>query len=722
MCPFTEPRPFGRPHELAFYSVLDWGEPMLVTLPKPWALIVFLILWSGAWAQEFDLGPIEVRPEPGQLFRRSGTNEQKIYSGKKNTQIAVAEKGPMAGNNYRQLATEVPGLSVSEVNNESFSSLSYRGLGDPHESFHLMTLENDVPISADLYGYPAVYYQVPMDSVERIEFLRGGAALWYGPQSGAALQFITRKPSSRPWGGRVRFLGGDFSYQQSFAELSGTQGDQQYQVQHFQRGGRGFRDSNSDYRIDGGNLYLRQQWNPQWSADLRLQIYQGDHGEAGGLAKEAGVDAIPLSNSRTATTSPNDRLEISRQALIFGLNYERDNSHSWQLRAWYSDMARDSFRQNYASGQAVFGTLKNGTSNDIVEQDFLTQAIEWRGQSKQQWGSMPTQWTYGLRFYDNDNPLQQSRGSSANARSGARLLEIHRDSQSQAAFTEWEIQWQNWVLVPGLRFEKITQRLQENFRASADPLRVAQLNNEVLLYGFGLERRLGQSRWKFVGNSSTGFTPPLFSEAFPLSPADQINQSLQAAHTQSHELGLVGEMGRSMSGEFSVFHMRNANQVGRVGNEFLNVGRAEYQGLEALFVVDLLREWSASRHSLQMRLAYSYLEAEFMAGAQQGRRPQYSPQNSWRWSLSYLNPSDWSLNLSGQYLSEHFADDANSQNFKIPAYSVWDLAAQIPVHRNTQLELAIRNLWQQDYFSRIRSNGIEPGAPRTLQAGVNLVF
>lgn len=118
--------------------------------------------------------------------KRSGESlpeveNQKINSGKKTSTTVLEDLPALTQNNYRQALALTPGLLTSEVANQSFASFNYRGVGDPHESFNLLTLQDGLPIAADPYGYPASYYLPSLDYVERIDFIRGGAALQYGP-------------------------------------------------------------------------------------------------------------------------------------------------------------------------------------------------------------------------------------------------------------------------------------------------------------------------------------------------------------------------------------------------------------------------------------------------------------------------------------------------------------------------------------------------------------
>ncbi|MFM8337364.1 MAG: TonB-dependent receptor plug domain-containing protein, partial [Opitutaceae bacterium] len=103
----------------------------------------------------------------------------KINAGKKTTVIDFDGQPRINGNNYRQALAQTPGLILSEESSP-LVSIGYRGL-DPHRAQFTQVLKDGIPIHADQFGYPESYYTPPLDTVDRIEFVRGGAALLYGP-------------------------------------------------------------------------------------------------------------------------------------------------------------------------------------------------------------------------------------------------------------------------------------------------------------------------------------------------------------------------------------------------------------------------------------------------------------------------------------------------------------------------------------------------------------
>src|SRR5258705_2197490 len=94
--------------------------------------------------------------------------------------------------NYRQFMARTTRAILSK-DSTPLLSIGYRGY-DPHRTQYFQVLEDGVPIHADMFGYPESYYTPPLDAVERIEIIRGRAALMYGPQPAGAINFVMKKP------------------------------------------------------------------------------------------------------------------------------------------------------------------------------------------------------------------------------------------------------------------------------------------------------------------------------------------------------------------------------------------------------------------------------------------------------------------------------------------------------------------------------------------------
>ena len=75
----------------------------------------------------------------------------------------------------------------------------------------------------DLYGYPTVYFAPPFESVDRLEFIRGGASLMYGPQPSGALNYVTHQPRrDRPFALRTQHVLGSYGLYTTHTLIDGT--------------------------------------------------------------------------------------------------------------------------------------------------------------------------------------------------------------------------------------------------------------------------------------------------------------------------------------------------------------------------------------------------------------------------------------------------------------------------------------------------------------------
>lgn len=81
-----------------------------------------------------------------------------IFAGKLGDIAVLSDIAPVPSRNLRVALADIPGLLVSEVSNGSWASISYRGLGEPHESWNILTLQDAVPAVPDMYSYPAAYF------------------------------------------------------------------------------------------------------------------------------------------------------------------------------------------------------------------------------------------------------------------------------------------------------------------------------------------------------------------------------------------------------------------------------------------------------------------------------------------------------------------------------------------------------------------------------------
>lgn len=655
-----------------------------------------------------------------------------VFAGKKTTVLDLDELPPVLNNNYRQALTKAPGLLLSEETTP-LVSVGYRGL-NPHRMQFTQVLKDGIPIHADPFGYPEAYYTPPLDTVDRLEFVRGGAALLYGPQPGGSLNYVTHRPRlDRPFSGRTQHVMGSDNLYSTYTSVDGTTGRLGYYAYFNHRQTDGFRAANSDVSLYNGSarLVLDAKEDSRWH--LTYDGFASEHGEPGGLAAAPGPGAVEYAVDRTATTRPHDRFLLDRH---FGtLAWEKDFAEDSRVTVtgWGGYYSRLSRRQTGGG----FGVMATGTGNDIEHQRFYTQGAEARLRHGWAWGEDINTFTAGVQAYHTASPRTDQRGASPTATEGRVLRDSDRAVFYAPVFAENRFVWGDLSVTPALRLENVWQGVRENVNvdksARRTPLGDVHEHDFVPLGGLGLEYRLPRESAAYA-NLSQAYRPKLFTEAVPTSGGAFANRDIEPGRSWQADVGVRGRPLPFLYGDASVFWMNFDDQLGTVGNTVQNIGRTVHRGLEASLEVellglsDLLAGGPGKRGEQELALHGNvlWLNAEIESSARPdliGNSPAYAPGHLVRAGAIYRWLGRGKVALMGTFVGDHNANDSNAAAFAIPAYMTWDLTLEWKVWQDRLSVLGgINNLLNEDYFARVRPDGIDPAYGRNFYAGLMLAF
>lgn len=654
----------------------------------------------------------------------SGT---KIYSGKKTAVIDLDARPAIVNNNHRQTLVKTPGLLLSEETTPLFS-VGYRGL-EPHRAQFTQVLKDGIPIHADMFGYPEAYYTPPLQSVEKIEFVHGGAALMYGPQPGGALNFVTRDPyPDVPFTAYTENAGGTDNLYSNYSALSANRGPWSAGGYFHRRQGDGFRDSNSDFSVMGGGPKVILDRGEQGRWEMAFDTYREEHGEPGGLTRAA-FDSNP-----DQTNLRFDRFRLNREA--GSLIYTRDLSPETQVevKAFGGYYKRFSKRQR-GGGFGVAPAGADSSTNTIETQRFYTAGFEPRVRhTYEAFGSPDHTVAAGLLLYNSDSPRVDKRGITPDADTGPVRNDSDRSMQYLSLFAENRFRFGDLSIVPGVRLEQIWQRVKENINLDKSsrgaPLQRSREYDVVPLFGLGASYDVKPSVAVY-GNVSQAYRPKIFTQSVPTGATRIINGDLEEGRAWQAEVGLRGKPTPYLTWDASLFHMNFDNQIGTVGAEILNVGEAVHQGFELAGEVDLIG-WSDAARGTRLADRFgsfsvfgnlTLLDAEFVDGPRNGNEPQYAPKYQAKGGLQYARGERAKVALTSTFVGQHFADDGHTPNRFIPSYKVWDLTAEFQVYKDTlTLFGGINNLFDEHYYARVRGDGIDPAYERNFYAGATLKY
>lgn len=658
----------------------------------------------------------------------------RIYSGKKTENIDLEALGPNANNNYRQALVKTPGLLLSEETTP-LVSLGYRGL-EPHRTQFTQVLKDGIPIHADQFGYPEAYYTPPFQVIDRIEFLRGGASLMYGPQPGGALNFITKNPvTDRPLAIESEQLFGTNSFFSTYNAASGTNGPVGYYIYQHHRQSDGYRQANSDFGLDYGGAKLVFDSGPtsRWTAGFDL--YNEQHGEPGGLTRAA-FEADPSQSTRLL-----DRFQLDRYSGWLMYQEMIGEETFVEMRLWGVQYDRFSKRQRGGG----FGTAPTGAAAlqaDFELQNFNTFGFEPR--IRHDWGADHTL-TIGTQYYHTDSTRRDTRDSVdlsdslGSSTPGQRKNLVDREIDYFPIFVENLFRFGRWSITPGARFENIWQDLRElqneEKRVAGVPLAVESDTDFEPLFGLGIayDLREDQSLQSYF-NISQAYRPKIFTQAISTTVGQTVAGDIAPGESYQADVGLRGQPADWIAFDASLFYLELRDQIGTVTtgpgtSEIRNVGDAVHKGAELFVEADLYR-WDDDRYghfrddcqgAVSLFHSAMWLDAEFIAGPNVGRIPQYAPEYSGRGGFAFTT-ANARIMLGGTWLDSHFAADNNDPTRFIPAYNVWDLTGQYYFTDRLAISGGIYNVFNRQYFARVRNDGIDPAADRNYFLGARLDY
>lgn len=704
----------------------QWWGTML------FGLMAAIVAASGSHAEEaadtetgsIRMPEVTVTAEPVELGTRllPDVDRTRIYAGKKTTVVAMKQLPVIANNNYRQALSQVPGLLVSEMNNRGHANLNYRGIGDPHETQDVLVLKDGLPITFERFGYSTAYYVPPMETIDHIEVVRGGSALLYGPQPGPVVNFVTDDPPiDQPWSLGTQQLFGSDGFYSTLNRFGGTVDGVGYlgYVHHSEADGPR---TNEGFGIMSGNLKLTLGQSDRGRWTLNLDAHEHESEEPGRVTLTQF-----LSNEKPLSQRPFDRLRVSRYASSLAYDGRLGDSTYGSLALYGGYMDRFSLRR----------TSNTSTQNNLDRREAVTGGIEGRLRHDYQVFGDTHTLTVGSTFYTGIAPRSQDRSLTGTypSEDGVPIFDFDYRTIYGSLFGENRFQMGALSVIPAFRLELLSIRVKEEFNTG----KTSSLHNineffAAPLFGLGLEYEFSDAAEAYA-NISQGYKPPQFDDLAPTGNNTLPATSLDEGKSWTYEVGLRGEPASWAHYDTSLFVTSYDNYFGTVtvgsNTQRQNVGRALYYGFEVGGEVNVIGlaspEFSRQIGSLSMVGNASFLSAEFEHGPFKGREPAYAPNYLIRIGPIYRWPGRVKLSLLGTLVESHYWADDNGAGTTgttgIPAYAVWDLTGEVNVWKDhAKLVFGVNNLFDERYYSRVRSDGIEPALDRNFYLGFSLAF
>ena len=711
--------------------------------------------------------PFDVQPVPyPALPPVEGT---RINAGKKTSFVKPQEFPAFAGNDYREVMATTPGIIVSEEPQSPIINFGYRGLNSQRSEF-TQVLKDGVSIKNEQFGFPESHYTPILDAVDRIELIRAGAALQFGPQPGGALNFVMKMPrQDAPFHFTTRNVFGSYEYYRNYTEVDGTVGPFGYFLYYDHRQQDGFREANSDYELNGGSPRFVLDVTRDSRFILTLDFYNEEHGEPGGMRRREEINplnSVFVEDGFTQTSRFFDRFQLER---YYGmLEYQKFFSERTELeiKAFGGYLSRWSKRQRGGG----FGTLPSGpdaSTNSIQLREDYTEGVDARMRHDYNLLGDVSTIAGGVYFYHALQDRTDERGQTPDAESGTLRNLNTGETWDGAIFAENRFKFGRLSIVPGMRLEFLNQAADEQLNVSktsnGEPLAHQSDFNFVPLFGLGLGYVLvegqpilsappvagakgaeaksppapvvtgfGPPRVELYGTVSQAYRPITYGELVPTGASSVVNGNLKEGEALQFEYGVRGKPFPFLNFDVGGFYFTFDDQIGEVilPNGFTstsNVGDARYIGFEAATELDILSLINGGALSPYGNLTLygnvTLLDAEFTSGPNDGKTPAYAPNYQVKTGAIYRYKDTFKIALLGTLVDDEFGDDGDSFEGFISAYNVWDLTAEFKFWKGRAgIFAGIRNLFDESYWGEVREEGIMTALPRNYYGGVEFFF
>lgn len=651
-----------------------------------------------------------------------------------------------------QVIGQLPGVYLRQE--DGFGLRPNIGLrGATSERSQKVTLmEDGVLIAPSPYSAPAAYYLPNVNRMSAVEVVKGPAAVRHGPHTvGGAINFATR-----PIGWESETLAdvslGSWDYRKYRLLHEDHTDSVGYWVDALRYSSTGFKD------LDGGgdtgfvrnDVNAKVQWRLDGAFDQLLTLKLGFADEESDETYLGLTDADFADDPyRRYAASQNDQFESEHRQIHLEHSIELSDSGSLNTKLYWNEFDRSWNKlDGFASGVSVSDVLASPedrftrelqiirgerdsvagraedtldlTNNDRQYGSYGLQTV-YTGWSDV--GETEHQWMVGVRYH-HDYVERNHRQAGYLMQNGVLVNDgvdygsktiNEASTDAIALFVEDDIQWHNWTVTVGSRYERIEGDVTD--KQTGDTNRKSQ---SILIPGLGVYWQ-ATDRVGLLAGINKGFSPAAPSAGSDVDPEESVN--VEYGGRYQDDVMYLEAIGFYSDYDNLLGRCRVSDPGCTTGEEF-NGGHVKVAGLE----VSGNLEWAVTDTlSIPVNASYTYTESAFQSSfsstfsqwgeIDKGDALPYLPEH-----IAYLSAGlkswEWDTQLSANYQSA-MRDVAGSGSVEsgvhTDAYTTLDASAGWDVDEALRLQLNVDNLTDRVAVVSRRPFGARPNKPRTLR-------
>jgi iron complex outermembrane receptor protein len=659
--------------------------------------VCLLFLVQGAQAQEkVDLDKIII------VSSRLAQNDYKLSS-----DVSVITQDMIEASNastVAQILSQQLGVHIYDNGTTKTSTIDIRGFGDTANR-NVLVLLNDRKVNpVDISGPDLL--QIPLDSVERIEIVRGFGTVLYGDNAVGGVVNIITKEGKGKLSGKINTKYGSYDSRGTSAEVSGSTKHVSYYAYSNYDDQHGYR-QNSDVLSKDFQTRLSAKTFDWLKVGLDASWHQDEYGLPGGL-NGAEIERLGRRGSR----NPGDKAFTKDRAVQGTFDISPLNEELGHLVMDVSYRDRDTYADFQSQGIAT----KRGTNTTGVTGKYMFDKTIFDHE---------VNLVTGLDYYKADQNILGSGFSTDD-------ITISKEDIGLYISSELEV-WNHIFLTGGTRYQKAWYTFDQ--KNSPQSYRKQAPDKTASMVGLKFDYAKGSNLFANVQQSFRFLATDEWYDSF-----NGLNTNLKQQTGTQYEVGVKHNFDDKVTVHVTPYVTKLRNEIfldptagvvfGVPYGANGNYDRTLRQGIELGQTTELLKFFSPIQNinKLNFSTSYTYQDAEFDGGAFDGQRIPMVAKNQANGVVTLGVFDRYNMSLIGTYVGPRYAiNDTFNTTPELKAYFTLDSKLTY-TFKAIEVFFAVNNLFDQKYYSvAVKSTNSTnkdffPAAERNFGVGMSLKF
>ncbi|MDW5375818.1 TonB-dependent receptor [Halomonas sp. HP20-15] len=647
--------------------------------------------------------------------------------------LSVVEREEIAQGQQRVRLDEslvrVPGVYLQNRNNFAQGErISIRGFGarTPWGVRGITLMVDGIPYT--LPDGQAQTDAIDLDSAERIEVIRGPAAVQYGNAAGGVISITTADGRDDP-GSSVRLGGGSDGYRKLSAQNGGADGPWSHHVSFSALEIDGYRDHSAAEKYLF-NAKLRRELGDDRAVTAIVNLLDSPSAEdPGGMTRElVREDREGTIDSEGFYDYSPERIDAGQEVdqQVIGLQYEDLSAGpgEFYLKGFY--LHRDYQQQlAFAGGSPSITDVQNYVAYD---RDYYGGSAEYH--QALELGGLPLRYMTGI-----DVARQVDDRHSDDVLIDGEHVRRSQDETQKAtsigAFVQGDLDLtERWTLSLGTRYDRVRFDIDDQLLSDGGD-GSGERTFDQWSGSAGLSFRYLPTH-QFYLSTGTSYETPTFSEFANPYGGGGFNPDIEPQKAWNREIGLRGNFAYGLDYDVALFSTRVRDSLIAYENAagktyYRNAGKSRHEGVEASLGWQFTPAWRVDSALTLAR--YEFEDYAANGNDYDGNRIPGLPEQTWNNQLTWQGLDERFATLETQYVGDMVADDANQVEVddywlvNLRAGDGWRLGG------DTLLTgyVGVRNLFDREHYANLLINAsneryFDTAPGRTFYAGVGVEF